>query len=90
MANLVLLGAGMAAFGFLVGLVTGLSKQQNAGRDFVIALLGGGLITQLFTMLAGMDVDLVAVALLGFSVGAVVGIAIGLAFRGSIQARLVS
>ncbi len=88
MANLFLLFAGTAAFGFLVGLVTGLSKQPNAGRDFVVALLGGGLITQLFTLLAGMDVDLVSAALLGFGVGGVVGIGVGLFSRNRIQALL--
>lgn len=88
MANLLLLLAGTAAFGFLLGLVTGLSRQESAGRDLVVALLGGGLITQIFILLAGMDVDLVSVALLGFGVGSVVGILVGLTFRGRIQARL--
>ncbi len=88
MANLFLLFAGTAAFGFLLGLVTGLSKQESAGRDLVAALLGGGLITQIFTMLGGADLDLVSVALLGFGLGGVVGVLVGLVFRQGFQNRL--
>lgn len=90
MANLPLLLGGTLLFGVLIGFVTGFSREDRAGRDLVTALLGGGLITQLFTLLASADIDLGSTALLGFGGGALIGIGLGLVLRSRIRTHLAA
>lgn len=82
MATTLLVFFGPLAFGFLVGLAAGLSTSPGTGRALVTGLLGTGVLSQLivFWMSTG-SVDLTMIGLLGFAVGGVAGLAIGVAVR---------
>lgn len=90
MASPMLLFAATFLFGILVGFVVGMSNEKTAGRDLMVALLGGGFITQLFTILAGVDIDLASTALLGFALGALIGLGAGFVLRKWVRGYLVS
>lgn len=70
------------AFGALVGLSAGMSTSPGTGKALVTGLLGIGVVSQLivFLMTTG-DVDLTMVGLLGFALGGVAGLGVGLAVR---------
>jgi hypothetical protein len=83
MANFLLIFLASFAFGLLVGLGAGLSKSPGTGKAFVSGLLGTGVLSQLLVLWGTTnDIDSAMWGLLGFSVGGVLGLAIGLLARG--------
>lgn len=82
MVDLLLVFFAPFAFGFLVALGAGLSKSEGTGRAFVSGLLGGGVVLELLVLWQmANDIDVVMRGLLGFSLGGILGLAIGLAAR---------
>ena len=81
LVGLVLFGLGTFAFGLFAGLVVGISAETTAGRDVLIAMLGGGLVTQVLTAVGGSSPELVGVGLLGFGLGGSGGLLLGLKKR---------
>lgn len=91
MATTLLVFFAPLAFGFLVGLSAGLSTSPGTGRALVTGLLGTGVLSQLivFWFSTG-DLDLTMIGLLGFALGGVGGLGVGLVVRragGGIAAR---
>lgn len=83
MADILLIFLASFAFGFLVGLGAGLSKSPGTGKAFVTGLLGTGVVSQLLVLWGTTnDINSAMWGLLGFSVGGVVGLGIGLFARG--------
>lgn len=82
MANLYLLFGAFFAFGFLIGFAAGDTKGKGIGVTLVGGLLAGGFIIQALTMVAlALDIDSAMTGLLGFSLGGIAGLLIGLYIR---------
>ena len=82
MADTLLVLFGPLAFGFLVGLSAGLSTSPGTGKALVTGLLGTGVLSQLIVLWQTTnDLDLAMLGLLGFAVGGIAGLGVGLAVR---------
>lgn len=82
--GLVLFGLGTFAFGLFAGLIVGISVKKTAG-DVLLAVLGGGLVTQVLTAVGGSSPELVGVGLLGFGLGGASSLLLGLKRRDTWQ-----